>query len=264
LATPVSDPQIGEHSIVVETHFHSQGTPELPQTFRGKWTLERCDDPRYLRLGIEFDAKGTDAYENWNEIACVPATEFKGLSMMKGATPYGDSAFSVVRAAGTFEATGHFENEAGTGVYVFVPSAAFIERIRGLGYDTPTIDQLFALTIADFQTVELDAFAAHGYPAPTLDELTRLAVLSTDPEFVLTAVKLPAETKSVSQILRLREVGFGVDEIESIESLGYHPTLEQFIQLAEAGIRPRWIEHLRAGGYTDTDVDHLIELREQG
>jgi hypothetical protein len=184
--------------------------------------------------------------------------------LSKGTIPSGDAAFSVIRAAGTFEATGHFENEAGAGTYVFVPSAAFIERVRGLGYGAPTIDQLFALTIADFQSVELEAFAAQGYPAPTLDELTRLAVLAADPEFVLTAVKLPAETKSVSQILRLKEVGFGVDEIEAIEGLGFHPTLEQFIRLAEAGIRPPWIKRLRAGGYTDTNVDDLIALREQG
>jgi len=263
-AAPVSEPQSGDHSIDIELHFNSEGTPELPPTFRGKWTLERCADPRYFRLGIEFAAQSTDGYENWNEIACVPATEFHGLSKTRGTIPSGEATFSVVRAAGTFEATGHFERETGAGAYVFVPSAAFIEHVRGLGNGTPTIDQLFALTIADFQSVELDALAAHGYAAPTPDELARLAVIDADPTFVLTAVKLPAAEKTLSQISRLREVGFRTDEIDAIEGLGFHPTLEQFIRLAEAGIRPPWIKRLRAGGYTDTNVDDLIDLREQG
>jgi beta-lactamase regulating signal transducer with metallopeptidase domain len=261
-AAPVSEPQSGDHAIDVELHVHSEGAPEIPTTIRGKWTLERCADPRYLRLGIEFAAQSADGYENWNEIACVPATEFRGLS--KGTIPTGDAAFSVVRAAGAFEATGHVENQAGAGTYVFVPSAAFIERVRGLGNGTPTLDQLFALTIADFQSVELDELAAHGYAAPTPNELARLAVIDADPTFVLTAVKLPATEKTVSQISRLAEVGFRTDEIDAVEGFGYHPTLEQFIRLAEAGIRPPWIKRLRAGGYTDTNVDDLIDLREQG
>jgi len=53
-------------------------------------------------------------------------------------------------------------------------------------------------------------------------------------------------------------------DVAAIDSYGYHPTLEQFIRHAEARIRAPYIARLRAGGYTDTNVDDLIELREGG
>jgi hypothetical protein len=196
--------------------------------------------------------------------ACVPDAEFHGLSDTTLASASRETSFSIVRDAGTFEATGHFEGHAGAGTYVFVPSDAFVDRIRGLGKGTPTIDQIFALAMADFQSADLDVFAAHGYRAPTPDELARLAYNGTDPAFVRAAVELPTETKSIAQILALGETGFRADDIAAIEGFGYHPTLEQFIRLAEAGVRPQWIQRLRAGGYRDTNVEHLIELREQG
>jgi beta-lactamase regulating signal transducer with metallopeptidase domain len=247
-----------------EMHFHSQGAPELALPLRGTWTLATCADSRYLRLNLEFAAQSADGHENWSVTGCVPAAEFHGLSDTTLASASREIKFSIVRDAGTFEATGNVEAHAGSGIYEFVPSAAFIDRIRALGNGAPTIDQIFALAMADFQSVDLDALAAHGYPAPTPDELARLAYIGADPSFVLTAVALPAETKSVAQILELGETGFRTDEIAAIEGFGYHPTLEQFIRLAETGARPAWIARLRAGGYKDTNVEHLIELREQG
>jgi len=257
-------PKSSYHRGDFEMHFHSQGAPELALPLRGTWTLATCTDSRYLRLGLEFAAQSADGHENWSVMGCVPASEFHGLSDMTLANASSDTAFSIVRDAGTFEATGHIEAHAGAGTYEFVPSAAFIDRIRELGNGAPTIDQTFALAMADFKSVELDAFAAHGYPAPTPDELARLAYNATDPGFVLAAVNLPAETKSVARVLALGETGFRADDIAAIKDFGYHPTLEQFIRLAESGVRPPWIARLRAGGYKDTNVEHLIELREQG
>jgi hypothetical protein len=207
------------------------------------------------------------------------------------ASASGDHSFSVVRAAGTFEATGHFAGGSGTGTYTFVPSATFRKRIAALGNGTPTVDQLFALTISDFQSAELDALAAHGYAAPTPDELTRLAYVDADPAFVLAAVELPSDAKTVSELVKLPESGLRLEEIDEIEGLGYrpsieqfirlaqvgvrpdwmaaiqgfgyHPTIEQFIRLAEVGAGPDWIGRLRAAGYTDTNVDDLIERRER-
>ncbi len=49
----------------------------------------------------------------------------------------------------------------------------------------------------------------------------------------------------------------------AIQGFGYHPTIEQFIRLAEVGAGPDWIGRLRAAGYTDTNVDDLIERRER-
>lgn len=77
-------------------------------------------------------------------------------------------------------------------------------------------------------------------------------------------MELPATTKTVSHLLALAQRGIRADEIAAIESYGYHPMLEQFIRLAKVGARRAYIERLRAGGYTDTNVDDLIERRERG
>jgi hypothetical protein len=101
----------------------------------------------------------------------------------------------------------------------------------------------FALTIAHFQGV------AH---------------VDASPSFVSAAVQLPAKTKTGSQLVALAERGIRADDVAAIDSYGYHPTLEQFIRRAGAGILASYIARLRAGGYTDANVDDLIELREGG
>jgi hypothetical protein len=172
------------------------------------------------------------------------------------ASASGEAAFSVVRTAGTFKATGHFSAGSGAGTYTFEPSAVFRARIRALGNGTPTDDQLFALTIADFQGVELDELAAHGYSKPTPDELARLAEMDANPSFVFAAVALPAKTKTVSQLLALAQRGIRADDIATIERYGYHPTLGQTISRVYAPvgtpIRTSTISSSDANGAADS------------
>jgi beta-lactamase regulating signal transducer with metallopeptidase domain len=249
---------------MTEMHYHARGTSVAPAVFRGTWTLAHCANAGMLRLGIAFAAESPKGYERWNVAACVPESEFRVMSATTLASAAGAASFSVVRSAGTFDATGQFNNGIGAGTYTFAPSAAFLARVRAFGNGTLTDDQLFALTIADFQDVELDALSAHGFPKPTPDELVRLAYIDANSRFVLAAVQLPAATKTVSRLLMLGERGVRADDIAAIESYGYRPTLDQFIRLAEVGVRAPFIARLRAGGYTDTNVDHLIALREEG
>jgi beta-lactamase regulating signal transducer with metallopeptidase domain len=269
-AYPVSVPSLSAHvtdddsDTAMEFHLHGSGTPLAPAVFRGTWTLASCMGVRKVRLGIAFAVQTAGGSESWSESACVPDAELQNMSAGTLASASGEAAFSVVRTAGTFKATGHFSAGSGAGTYTFEPSAVFRARIRALGNGTPTDDQLFALTIADFQGVELDELAAHGYSKPTPDELARLAEMDANPSFVFAAVALPAKTKTVSQLLALAQRGIRADDIATIERYGYHPTLEQFIRLAEVGARPDYIARLRAGGYTDTNVDDLIERRERG
>jgi len=268
LADPVSVSssmsQAGDRDSDIDMHFNSSGTPEAPAVIRGTWKLASCASVGKLRLGVAFAAQSAAGSESWNETACVPDAEFRGISAAALASAAGEASFSVVRSAGTFDATGHFGDGRGAGTYAFSPSAGFLARIRALGIGTLTNDQLFALTIADFQDSELDALAAHGYAKPTPDELVRLAYVDANQTFVLKAIELPAKTKTVSQLLMLAERGIRADDITAIETYGYHPTLEQFIRLADFGVRPPYIARLRASGYTDTNVDDLIKLRELG
>jgi len=267
-ADPISVPspasQMRDSDTDIGMHYHASGTPVVPAVIGGTWTLAHCANAGKLRLGIAFVAESPEGSERWNDTACVPEAEFRNMSATALASAAGEVSFSVVRSAGRFDATGHFSNGNGAGTYTFVPSAAFLARIRALGNDTLSNDQLLALTIADFQDVELDALAAHGFAKPTADELVRLAYVDADPSFVLAAVELPTKTKTLSQLLMLSERGIRADDIAAIESYGYHPTLEQFIRLAEVGVRPPYIARLRAGGYTDANVDDLIALRERG
>jgi beta-lactamase regulating signal transducer with metallopeptidase domain len=266
ISVPSPGPPAGDHDrdTNMEFHLHASGISVSPAVYRGTWTLASCGDIGKLRLEIVFAVQNAGGSERWDESGCISDAELRGMSASSLSSAKGEAAFSVVRAAGTFDATGHFSNGNGAGTYTFVPSAEFRARIRALGNGTLTEDQLFALTIADFQITELDALAAHGYAKPTPDELARLAEIDANPSFVFAAVQLPAKTKTVSQLIALAERGIRADDIAAIKSYGYHPTLEQCIRLAELGARPEYIARLRAGGYTDTNVDDLIKRRELG
>jgi hypothetical protein len=257
---PQAAPQHSDRHLDMEIH----GSPELPQTYRGTWMLARCAGSQDLRLQLSFDADSPSGSEQWDVAGCFSPAEFRGISDRTLASASGDHAFSVVRSAGTFDATGHFAAGKGAGTYAFVPSEAFRARIEALGNGAPTLDQLFALAITDFQGSELDALAAHGYAAPSPDELTQLVYVDADSGFVQAAIALPATTKTVPEILHLRQSGFRTEDIAQIQALGFHPTLEQCIRLAQSGARPEWIAHLRAGGYKGTNVEELIQLRQRG
>jgi beta-lactamase regulating signal transducer with metallopeptidase domain len=263
-AAAVSEPQGFPSGYSRHLSLAMHGSPVLPQIYRGTWTLAPCGRSHYLRLQIAFDAESAAGSEQWDDAGCFSATEFRGISEITLASISGEHSFSVVRPAGTFDATGHFASGKGVGTYAFVPSEALSARIKALGHGSPTLDQLFALAITDFQSSELDALATHGYTPPTPDELTQLVYVDADPNFVQAAIDLPATTKTVPEILKLRQSGFPAGDIVQIQALGFHPTLEQFIRLAQSGARPEWIASLRAGGYKGTSVEELIQLRQRG
>jgi hypothetical protein len=52
--------------------------------------------------------------------------------------------------------------------------------------------------------------------------------------------------------------------LAGLHRLGFHPTVDELVRLADHGVSIAFIERMRQHGYTHLSVDDLIRLRDHG
>jgi archaellum component FlaD/FlaE len=58
--------------------------------------------------------------------------------------------------------------------------------------------------------------------------------------------------------------GVSREYLMGLRRLGYHPSVDDLVRLADHGVSVAFIERMRGHGYTRLSVDDLIRLRDHG
>jgi len=202
------------------------------ESITGDWTAKIRETPLGTVLWLSTTSNSADGRRNWQMSNDFPLSDFSGLNPNAGA----NAQFSMQREAGTVVFTGLFSNGKGVGEFRFTPSGAFINTMRGLGYEELSTDKLFTMTIHDVGTRFIGELKSLGYDKVPVNKLIAMRIHRADGDF-----------------------------IREIESAGYKQVpVDKLIAMRIHNVNGKFVREMRESGFNNLSVDDLIKLRIHG
>lgn len=169
----------------------------------------------------------------------------------------------------------------------------FINALKSEGFDKLAFDQITRARNHGITIDYIRAMKAEGYKAATLEELVRTrdhgvtaayvqemrkAGFSTEPiedlvrakdhgvnaAFVAELSKNGYKNLPLSDVVRARDHGVSAEYLADMKAIAKDATLPQIIRMRDHGVTPGFVSHARARGFTTTDPDELVRLRDRG
>jgi hypothetical protein len=63
------------------------------------------------------------------------------------------------------------------------------------------------------------------------------------------------------KLIALKVQGVNAEEVRQIRDLGYHPTLDELIQIRIFHITPEFIRSMKARGFNDLTIAKLVQIK---
>lgn len=196
-----------------------------------------------------------------NNMSDVPASRFTGISLADLAAQGAHLTATLTAEAGAFTCTGSVTDGELNGSAVFMPDAAFVARMEGMGFTGYDSQKLLAYAFLDVRSEWAQSLKQIGVRDLTTDNLIALRVFNIDPAYVRSLTGLGYEMPTADQLVALGSQGVNAKEVAEIRALGYQPTIDQLIQIRIFKITPDFIHRMQARGLKDLTLDKLVQIR---
>lgn len=266
----------------------------------GTWTVELYDGKAFLQVRTTAppewnrgDGDG-DWRGAWNMGQSLPVDELSGLPGNDNSLTAAAVRFNLRREAGTLTFDGAFREGRGAGLFTFVPRAQFVDEMKRLGYtDDLPLWRRFQIAVHDvgpkyinalksegFASLPLDlimrsknhgvtldyikAMKAEGFKAVTLEEFIRTKDHGVTQQYVQDMRKAGFSGVPIEDLVRARDHGVSVEYVQDMRAIVKDVTLQQIVRMRDHGVTPGFVGHARARGFTTTDPDELVRLKDRG
>jgi hypothetical protein len=169
----------------------------------------------------------------------------------------------------------------------------YINALKAEGFDKLTLDEI---TRARNHGVTLDyikGMKAEGYKAVSIEDLVRTKDHGVTPQYVKEMRKAGFTSQPIedlvrakdhgvnaafvtelashgykglplSDVVRARDHGVSADYLADMKAITKDATLPQIIRMRDHGVTPGFVSHARARGFTTSDPDELVRLKDRG
>ena len=238
---------------------HNDALADAPRT--GTWQISVLTAQHLLdvELGYRSDR------HSWTEGQTYPLRPdpYPGLTSAQMNSTNANVQFKIVRDAGAFDCEGYFKSGNGSGMFTYVPNAAYADALATRGIDRPSDDQQFRLMLGDVRLAEVDKLRSLGVSGLSSEALVRLAEHDAGGAYVDGLVAAGVKPASVDELVRLRDHDVLPDYVTGLARYGYHPNVDDLVRLRDHDVSLDFVARLKAHGYNPS-IDDLIRLRDAG
>lgn len=268
-----------------------------PADIHGTWTAELHSGRVFLQVRTAPPPdwnRSSDWNGGWNIGQSFPVDELSGLPGNDDQLTAAAVRFELRREAGTLGFDGAFRDGRGAGLFSFTPRSQYLDEMKRLGYteDLP-LWRRYQLAVQDvgpryinalkaegFANLTLDqvsrsknhgvtleyikAMKAAGHSGTTIEEFVRTKDHGVTPEYVQEMRKDGYASASIEDLVRAKDHGVSADYLADMKTIVGTATLQQMIRMRDHGVTPGFVNHARARGFTTSDPDELVRLRDRG
>lgn len=227
-------------------------------TLTGTWSITpaAASGKLFFELTIE-DPKGRDRSRSGSDYAAAGI----GLTPQQLSGPGHHVAFTIARDAGSFACEGWVANGRGGGSATFAPSAVFISKMNGRGYD-PTDEQLASAAIVDVSNAYIDGLASAGVDRPSFDDLISMRALKVDGGYVNDLHSVGINVTAARELIELKALEVDAAYVKTLAAVGYtNLSTKQLVQLRALKIDAAFVRKVQAHGIAHPSVDDLVRLK---
>jgi hypothetical protein len=140
----------------------------------------------------------------------------------------------------------------------------FVQEIRALGLSVSTLDQYVRLRDHGVRAELANDLKGVGLDKLGAEDLVRLHDHGVTAAYVRELAAQGYRNVPFEELVRAKDHGVSAEYVADMKGLVKEPTLAQLVRLRDHGITPGFVNHARARGFTTTDPDELVRLKNGG
>jgi hypothetical protein len=220
------------------------------------------------KIHISFERRTEKGGKNQNGSSYL-YSDLQGLSPDQ--TRNGPVSFSLVREAGTINATGTFTDGRGSGEFRFAPNYGFVDAMRSRGFDfdrswskheSSVEEKLFMAATLNVTTALADDLRSANFPNLDVGDLFKAAIFKIDGQFMREMAATGFPNLSMEDLVKARIFKIDADFVRNIRDMGFGTdNFEHLVKYSIFQVTPEYLNELRAEGLTDLDPEQVVKLR---
>lgn len=231
------------------------------ETLHASCTVSASEHADKFRLRIEDEGcKGEDHCSNFTDDS-LPVTRLGGITLGDLSRDGAQLTASLRAEAGAFVCAGTVHDGMLRGTSTFTPNEAFVEQMQQMGFSGLDAQKLQAYTLFDISSAWVDSLKKAGIGGLTADKFIALKIFHVDTAYVSGLTALGYEVPIADQLVGLKVQGVNADEVRQIRGLGFHPSLDELVQIRIFHITPDFIRRMQARGFPDLTIAKLVQIK---
>ncbi|SRR5581483_2890174 len=140
----------------------------------------------------------------------------------------------------------------------------YIKGMKAEGYKAATLEELVRTRDHGVTPAYVQEMRKAGFATDAIDELVRAKDHGVNAAYVAELAKSGYKGLPLSDVVRARDHGVNADYLADMKAIAKDATLAQIIRMRDHGVTPGFVNHARARGFTTTDPDELVRLKDRG
>ncbi len=237
------------------------------QGVAGTWTAKsKAKDPDKIHISFSLETANGGRNQHGKSYT---STDVQGIAPGQADGPV---SFSIIRDAGTIEATGAFEGGKGSGTFRFVPNYGYVDAMKSRGFDfeaegskgnrSTMEEKLFVAATLDVTVALADDLRSANFPNLGVDDLFKAAIFKIDSNFMREMAATGFPNLSMEDLVKARIFKIDAEFVRGIKDMGFGAdNFEHLVKYSIFKVTPEYLNELRGAGLNDLDPEEVVKLR---
>ena len=228
------------------------------QTFPGTWTISPSYDSNHVSLELRSEGSEGSYHDDSSNVVTLGDL---GLSRALLDSSGARTAFGLRRDAGTFAFDGWVQQGEGSGHFTFTPNPRYEDELRTRGYTIDEPRKLMTAGLLDLSIAYIDEIRGMGFNDLTFDNLVAFRALRIDAPYI-NSMRQHFGDLDTNTVISLRALNVTSDYINGMKSEGLAPaTAHDAIELRALHVDSAYIKEMASVGYDHLSAHDLVQLR---
>lgn len=140
----------------------------------------------------------------------------------------------------------------------------YIKGMKAEGYKTTTLEELVRTRDHGVTPAYVQEMRKAGFASEAIEDLVRARDHGVTAAYVAELAKSGYTKLPLTDVVRARDHGVNADYLSDMKAIAKDATLAQIIRMRDHGVTPGFVSHARARGFTTSDPDELVRLKDRG
>jgi len=140
----------------------------------------------------------------------------------------------------------------------------YIKAMKAEGYKAATIEDLVRTKDHGVTPQYVQEMRKAGFTSASIEDLVRAKDHGVNADYVSALAGRGYKGLPLADVVRARDHGVTADYVTDMQAIAKDATLAQMIRMRDHGVTPGFVNHARARGFTTTDPEELVRLKDRG
>jgi len=238
----------------------------------GTWTADtRENKDGKIQLNLELKRNGNNRHQVGQS---YEYSDLQGLSPSQAQN--GRVSFRLAREAGTIQCDGEFVNGKGSGTFTFTPNSAFVDGMRGRGFDFTkqsvkkngeddpyeVSDRLFTAAALNVTTALADDLLSANFGKLDTEDLFKAAIFKVDGKFMAEMKATGFPNLAMEDLVKARIFKIDADYVRQIADMGFdNRDFEDLVKFRIFKVTPEFLSSLKNEGFNNLSSEEVVKFR---